>query len=196
MPVKKIRVPRKRGERGWYTEKQKLDAFALYLNLGNMEEVGRQLDIEIKTLYSWKYSPWWKEQYKELEQGNKIKLGTKVSGLLSKASSELADRLENGRFIWNRETKTLERRPLETKDLVEIMRVGVQTQDSVDRALDALDQRDQRDARAAAQLEKLEKIARMLSQKTEPLVIDVKPEEEVIENGILGESVRIEAEAG
>lgn len=189
MPTKTIRVPRKKGERGWYTEKQKLDAFALYLTLGNMYEVSRRLDIEIKTLYSWKYSPWWKEQYRELEAGNKIKLGTKVSGILSKASSELEDRLDNGNLIYNPKTKELERRPLQVKELVDIVRAGVQTQESVDRALEALTDRDQRDARALEAERKLKEIHRMLSEGPKPTkqvveYIDVTPIEVKNDNAI------------
>lgn len=183
MPVKKYRVDKRPGDVGWHSEKQKLEALSLYLTLGNMTLVQEKLNIPISTLWKWKYSPWWKEQIAELEQGNRIKLGTKVSNILSKASIDLEDRLSNGKFVFNKTTNELERRPLETREVVEIMRVGVATQEMIDKAQEAYENRDQREKKAQEQLDKLEKIAKMLGANLEPpKVIDVVPIKEEDKN--------------
>ena len=202
MPVKHYRVNRPvKAEVGWYSEDQKLEAFALYLTLGNMVEVSNQLKINLKTLYKWKYSDWWKEQLKELEQGNKIKLGTKVSKLLSKSSINLEDRLDNGNLVWNPSTRELERRPLSSKEVVEIFRASVQAQEMVDKANEAFNNRDLKELKAQEQLDKLKEIAEKLGVKPAPLVIDVEPVvtqsdtgvqpiEEDNENGMVQQSSR------
>lgn len=177
MPVKHYRVNRPvKAESGWYSEDQKLEAFALYLTLGNMVEVSNQLKINIKTLYKWKYSDWWKNQLKELEQGNKIKLGTKVSKLLSKSTLNLEDRLDNGNLVWNPSKRELERRPLTSKEVVEIFKASIQAQEMVDKANTAFEQLESKEARAQEQLNKLKEIADKLGVKTTPpAVIDVVP---------------------
>ena len=192
MPVvhKRINRPAKASS-GWYSEDQKLAAFALYMSLGNMAEVGEQLKINIKTLYKWKYSPWWKEQIRELEQGNKIKLGTKVSKLLSKSTLQLEDRLDNGNLVWNPTKRELERRPLTSKEIVEIFRSSVQAQEMVDRTNELLDGKDLKEQRAAEQMAKLNAIAQKLGvRESTPQVIDVQPIVKEITNGILEESIQ------
>ena len=178
MPVQTLRVDKKPGEAGWHSEKQRLEAFALYMTLGNMTLVSDKLNIPVKTLYKWKYSPWWKQQIQELEQGNRIKLGTKIANILSKASVSLEDRLDNGDLYFDYKTKTLERRPMSTKNITEIMRAGVAVQDMVIKAEEAFERKDNMDKKQQEQINKLNEIARMLSgRKEEPKVIDVITEE-------------------
>lgn len=189
MPTVTRRVAKKPGQPGWHSEEQKLQAFTLWLALGNLSEVGQRLDIPYKTIQKWKYSDWWKNQYKELEQGNKLKLGTKVSNILDKCGTNLEDRLDNGNFFYNRETKTLERRPLTTKEVVDIMRAATATQELVDKANANFIERDNREARAAELTGRLERIAKMLEgPKEPPQIIDVEVIEEK-HNGIFQESV-------
>lgn len=190
MPVKHYRVNRPvKAESGWYSEDQKLQAFALYLTLGNMVEVGNQLNINLKTLYKWKYSDWWKEQLKELEQGNKIKLGTKVSKLLSKSTLNLEDRLDNGNLIYNPKSRELERRPLSSKEVVEIFRASVQAQEMVDKANEAFNNRDLKELKAQEQLDKLKEIAEKLGVKPTPAVIELKENDD----GIFQEPIQEQA---
>ena len=184
MPVKHVRIDKPAGvKHGWWSEKQRMEAFTLYLTLGNMNLVSDKLGIPVKTLTKWKYSPWWKEQFVEFENGNKIKLGTKVSNLLSKASVSLEDMLDNGNMYYDFKTKSIARKPLTAREVVEIMRVGVQTSDLVEKARTAYELRDQRDQKAQEQLDKLEKIAKMLTNKViePPALIDVEPN---IETGV------------
>lgn len=105
-------------------------------------------------------------------------MGTKIANILSKASVSLEDRLDNGDLYFDYKTKTLERRPMSTKNITEIMRAGVAVQDMVIKAEEAFERKDNMDKKQQEQINKLNEIARMLSgRKEEPKVIDVIPEE-------------------
>jgi uncharacterized protein YjcR len=188
MPVKKYRVDKPKGAKhGWWSEKQRMEAFTLYLTLGSLVLVSEKLGIPAKTLVKWKASDWWKNELTEFENGNKVKLGTKVSNLLSKASVSLEDMLDNGNMYYDFKTKSIARKPLTAREVVEIMRVGVQTSDMVEKARMAYEERDQRTQKAQEQIEKLERIAKMLTNKQvneAPALIDLEPNPEtgVFEN--------------
>lgn len=161
-----------------YSEKEKQSAFILYLSKGNLREVGRILNIDYNLLYKWKYSPWWKKQYQELELGNKIKFGSKISNILDKSVDKLDDILENGNYYFNFKTKTVERKPLTAKEVAEVLKTAVQAQDLNDKAREAIEQRDSQEAAQEALKQRLDNLAKMLAgtkaNKPEPVVIEAE----------------------
>lgn len=174
MPVAKIRIDKKPGEAGWHSEKQRLEALALFLTSGSIAYVSEALKISEKTLWRWKYEPWWKERVREIEQGNNLRISSKVTNILSKGTDALDDRLTNGNFFFNKETRTLERKPLSSREIVEIVKAGVGVNDSVNKSKAILESQDLREKQAQATLTKLQEIANKLNYKRPHKVIDVE----------------------
>lgn len=176
MPIKYIRKDVDRSAKdtsGRFSEKQKLEAFVLYLKIGNIREVGRILNIDYNTLYKWKYSPWWKKQYQELELGNKVKFGSKISGILDKSVDKLDDLLDNGNYWFNFKTKTVERKPLTAKEVTEIMNTAVKAQESNEVAREAILAREHQEANEIALKARLEGLARLLAGVPTAQVVEV-----------------------
>jgi hypothetical protein len=79
-----------------YTETQKLDALKLWLVVGNLHQVGRDLKIPLDTLKKWRYSRWWADLSVEIKSEGRLELSAKLRKVAEKALGETLDRLENG----------------------------------------------------------------------------------------------------
>lgn len=79
-----------------YTENQKLDALKLWLVVGNLHQVARDLKIPLDTLKGWRYSKWWADLSVEIKSEGRLELSAKLRKVAEKALGETLDRLENG----------------------------------------------------------------------------------------------------
>lgn len=79
-----------------YTENQKIDALKLWLVLGNLRQVARDLKIPFETVKQWRYSKWWADLAVEIKSEGRLELSAKLRKVAEKALGETLDRLENG----------------------------------------------------------------------------------------------------
>jgi uncharacterized protein involved in exopolysaccharide biosynthesis len=79
-----------------YTENQKIDALKLWLVLGNLHQVARDLKIPFDTVKQWRYSKWWADLAVEIKSEGRLELSAKLRKVAEKALGETLDRLENG----------------------------------------------------------------------------------------------------
>ena len=130
MPYKKVYVEKKgQGTREHWSPRQKREAVAAYLILGNMMLVVASTGIPEDTLRGWKAQQWWKDTEEEIRKGSKLELSGKLSKVISKTVEQLDDRVTNGDFIYQPKTGTFHRKPLDARTASRI------TVDLIDRAI-------------------------------------------------------------
>ena len=97
---------------GWWDDKKKLDVIQSYILLGNLRQSAALNNVPEITAKKWKATAWWKEQEDDLRRGTKLKLSAKLSEVVDKAMIQLADRVDNGDFFFNRKTGEWLRKPI------------------------------------------------------------------------------------
>ncbi len=103
----------------WPKEK-KLQAVTQYLALGNMRLVSATTGIDYGLLRKWKMEDWWKEFEREIRNTDNLQLDTKLTKLVDKSLESVADRLENGDFIYDAKTGRMNRKPVLMKDAAKV----------------------------------------------------------------------------
>lgn len=103
----------------WPKEK-KLQVVVQYLALGSLKLVSATTGMDYALLRQWKLQPWWKEFENEIRNTENLKLDTKLSSLVEKSLSVVADRMEGGDHIYNQKTGEIVRKPVSMKDAAKV----------------------------------------------------------------------------
>lgn len=111
----RVRSPNARKDLHW-SDQQKIEAVQTYLMLGSINGVAKVLNIPQPTLQYWKGSEWWKEIQDQLKTQENILLGNRLKGIIEVSLEKVADRLENGDFVYNQKTGEIIRKPVVMKD--------------------------------------------------------------------------------
>lgn len=106
--------PKRQGK--LYTDSQKLEAVKLWLLTGNLMHTAAALNIPFPTVRSWRYADWWNRIADELKTEDQIQLSNKLKAIAEKSLEIMADRLQNGDYIFNRFTGEMERKPVSLRD--------------------------------------------------------------------------------
>lgn len=112
--IRRTEVNKKIGDKSkaHFSEKQRQEALVLYKMTGNLTATARSLGIPVRTLFAWKASNWWKEAEADYLLEKRTLRLNRLEKLAELAADITQDRLENGDWKWNNETKQLERRPV------------------------------------------------------------------------------------
>lgn len=125
MPVKYIKhkvakLPKIHSKQAQWSDKQKLQAVTLYMLVGKWALVSDETKIPIDTLKKWKQADWWKVMEAEIRAASHIEASASLRRIREKATSVVADRLDNGDFIYNPKTGKMSRRPVNAKTAADI----------------------------------------------------------------------------
>jgi hypothetical protein len=175
MPVVRYRIDKSKAGNGWWTDKQKYEAVAAYLLIGNLAQVSRMSGIPDITLRKWKSSPWWPEAEQEIKRASKLQLSGKLSKAIQLANLAVEDRLENGDWVFNPKTGTMVRRLVSADTAVKILDKLIDKQLVLEKHAD-----ENVHVTQEGVTERLEKIAHELLKFTKASqmeVIDVTPTE-------------------
>jgi hypothetical protein len=138
VPVVRYRTDKsKAGGNTWWSEKQKFEAVATYLLVGNLSHTGRLTGIPEKTLRTWKAQPWWPEAEHEVKRSTRIELSGKLRKSIELANLVIEDRLQHGEFVFNPKTGEVIRRPVSTDTAVKVFDKLVDKQLLLEKAADA-----------------------------------------------------------
>lgn len=100
-----------------WSDSQKLETVTTYLMLGgNVALTAATLKIPEVTVRYWKKSEWWQEVESELRREENLQLSARLKNLVEKSLDVVADRLENGDWIYDQKTGELKRKPVILKD--------------------------------------------------------------------------------
>jgi Glu-tRNA(Gln) amidotransferase subunit E-like FAD-binding protein len=99
-----------------WSDRQKIEAVTTYLMLGSIPLVAATLKIPEETLWRWKRTDWWHETITEVKSEESLVLSTKIKKIVDKSWEVVADRMENGDFVYNQKTGELIRKPVSMRD--------------------------------------------------------------------------------
>lgn len=160
-----------------WSDKQKTEAVTSYLLLGNLALTARVLNIPEVTLRYWKQSTWWKEVEADIKLQEDLQLSAKLKKIVEGSLTVVADRIENGDWIYDQKTGQMVRKPVALKDA---HKVAVETA----KQRQELDKRTIAPATAEQDDDKLKKLAekfadfamKKIENKPEPVVLDMVEE--------------------
>jgi hypothetical protein len=157
--VRKRKITQRRGIKSqkWWSDQQKIEAVQMYLLLGNLKEVERQLRIPYVTLNSWKVSEWWKEITETLKSQESIVFGNKLKGIVEQGLAAVSDRLANGDWIYDQKTGELRRKPVAMKDALKVATDLIDKQQKLERP-------DHAQVAQEGVMERLEKLAKTFEE--------------------------------
>ena len=95
-----------------WSDEQKLELIKMYLMTGNLALSAASLKISEVTARKWKATNWWKEREHELRVQKDFKVSARLEKIIEKSLVAVEDRLDNGDFHYNKDTGSIERRPV------------------------------------------------------------------------------------
>ena len=116
--MRNLKVKHKPGH-SWPIEK-KIEVVSQFLVLGNMKIVAAATGVSYDVVREWKTQPWWSELEGEIRQSQNIEMDTKLSRIVEKSLDATLDRVENGDFVYNNKTGTLDRKPVALRDVARV----------------------------------------------------------------------------
>lgn len=106
----KRRAVAKSGAR--WSDSQKMELIQMYLLTGNLALSAASLKIPEDTARQWKAKNWWKEREHELRIQKDFKISNRLERIVDKSLELVDDRLQHGDFFYNKNSGTLERKPV------------------------------------------------------------------------------------
>jgi len=104
-----------------HSHEKRIQAVTAYLGLGNAELVGALVKVPSGTIRAWKKEPWWADLEAQLRDEENVRADKKLTSVVDRTMDLLADRVENGDFVWDSKNSKLERRPLLARDGVRVL---------------------------------------------------------------------------
>ncbi len=99
------------------TQKQRFEAVQLYLLLGGSAvKTARALKIPDQTLFTWKKTDWWHEYEAQIRREENLELSARLQKAIGKGMEIVADRLENGDWIYDQKSGEMRRKPVALRD--------------------------------------------------------------------------------
>ncbi len=141
----------------------KIEVVKTYLAFGgNAKLTCGAMNLSYNTINTWKHTSWWKNLVDTIRKEERLELSAKTKNILDKSMDLLADRVENGDFIYDQKKGFLVRKPIQAKDLHRI------TIDMIDRK-EILDKETQSNENPESHQERVEKLMKQfleVAQKT------------------------------
>lgn len=95
-----------------WSDKQKLEAAAMFLQLGNNNLVAAACGIPEQTLRDWRKTEWWDRIIAEMKMAENVQLSNRAKAIVEKGMAVMNDRLENGEWIYDQKKGELIRKPV------------------------------------------------------------------------------------
>jgi len=106
-----------------YTAEQKLNVVTLYALTGNLETCAKHTGINYQTIKDWHTrGVWWEEALLNVRKHMQDQLDAELTGIISKATAEILDRLENGDEVLDKNGKP-RRKKLSSRDLTMVLAI-------------------------------------------------------------------------
>ena len=99
-----------------WDDAKKLEVVTTYLALGKVPLVEAMTGVPRATIRQWKLQPWWKELELEITSEDDLELSGKLKKIVDRSLDAVVDRLQNGDFVYNSKTGTIDRSPVKLRD--------------------------------------------------------------------------------
>ncbi len=144
-----------------------------YLATGNLKIAAASVGVAYETVKKWHQADWWKEFEFEIANSKRTSTNNKLSKLVDKSIELMEDRLDNGDFIVNNKTGEVCRRPVQLRDLNQVMNNILIRQEAIEKQ--------QKEQRVVQEKESIQDLLKTLASefskfngKKSPQVIDVE----------------------
>lgn len=96
----------------------KLEFAAKYAVTGNWRQAAKDLGVPFETAKSWRYNaPWFQAAVKDYKQNMSEVEEAETDELIRQAKREMADRLKEGNYVYDRKTGKMVRQPVSLREL-------------------------------------------------------------------------------
>ena len=112
MAFKRVEVPKKKPGPGWWSDKTRMECVSAFVLLGKVSLVVATTGIPEDTVRKWKMTQWWKDAEDEIRRSTKLTLSSKLTDIVNKTMVALDDRVTNGDYVWDRDSKSYGRKPI------------------------------------------------------------------------------------
>lgn len=154
----------------FWSDAQKVEAVTLWLSMGNLALVAATLRIPEPTIRHWRSTQWWKEIAEEIQLQDKIQLSARAKNVIDKSMEVIADRLEQGDWIYDQKAGQMRRKPVAMKDALAVADKLMDRKDKLDKTLVVQDSTESVEAKLTKLMEKFSAVA---SGAAQPQVTDV-----------------------
>ena len=110
---KDIRVAMER-----YSDEKKLEVVTIYLSTQSRQETSNISGVPLQTINSWMKSKWWDSACSKVRTLDKSKKLAKISRIVNQALDMVADRIENGDYLYDQKTGEVRRMPMSAKNAI------------------------------------------------------------------------------
>lgn len=104
-----------------------------YLATGNLKIAAASVGIPYETVRKWHQMDWWKEYEFDIANAKKTETSNKLSKIVDKSLALLEDRLDNGDYVVNQKTGEVCRRPVQIRDINQVMNNVLLRQEAIDK---------------------------------------------------------------
>ncbi|HET8689497.1 MAG TPA: hypothetical protein VFM18_23035 [Methanosarcina sp.] len=111
----------------------KFNVVTNYLATGSLKIAAASVGVAYETVKKWHQQQWWKEYEFEIANAKKTETNNKLSKIVDKSLSLLEDRLDNGDYIINQKTGEIVRRPVQLRDLNQVMNNILLRQEAIEK---------------------------------------------------------------
>lgn len=105
----------------WWSDNKRIEVVTTYLALGKIPLVAACTKVPEGTIRQWRTQPWWKELELSITTESDQELDSKLAKRIDRALDVVADRLENGDFMYDPKTGEFLRKPVSMKDTNKVM---------------------------------------------------------------------------
>ena len=111
-------------KKGYYTDKERIEAVALYAATGSYPRVAELTGIGVGSLRKWSKEDWFGALLDEIRAENDQAIDAKFNNIIGTALDKLADRVENGDFVLTKDGE-LVRKPVGARDLSIVTAINI-----------------------------------------------------------------------
>lgn len=101
-----------------YSDEKKLEVVTIYLSTQSRQETSNISGVPLQTINSWMKSKWWDSACSKVRTLDKSKKLAKISRIVNQALDMVADRIENGDYIYDQKTGEVRRMPMSAKNAI------------------------------------------------------------------------------
>lgn len=111
-------------KKGYYTDKQRIEAVTLYAATGSARKVNELTGIPVDTLRKWRKQPWFLDLLDEIRAENDDVIDQKFNEIIVSALDQLQDRVVNGDHVLTKDGE-LVRKPVVARDLSIVTAINI-----------------------------------------------------------------------
>ena len=121
-PARYRPVPRKNSgsKSGWWSEAKKIEACTIFIATGSPTATAAATGVPIDTIRKWREAAWWKELREQIQHEDEAALDSKTTKIIQKTMDLIADRVENGEYLFDQKTGTIKRMPMSARTATKV----------------------------------------------------------------------------